>query len=248
MQLGADIYCDTDLITRTIDRLHPDPPLFPDACAPLAYMVGPWQQELFWLAVTTIGTSAPVFPPGFVEDRATMLEGGLSIEAVARDAPARREQLRAKLDLLDAHLRDRGPFVLGARPSLADFSLFHPVFGLETIPQTTAILEPFADLRAWMGRMKAFGHGSFTDLDGAAAVEIARDATPAAQRRADAGEPNGLAPGDRIEVVHESFGRDPVVGELVASAVDEIAVARRDERAGDVVVHFPREHYMVRRV
>ena len=75
-----------------------------------------------------------------------------------------------------------------------------------------------------------------------------RDATPAAERRADADEPNGLRPGDRVEVLHESFGRDPVADALVASSVHEIAIARRDDRAGDVVVHFPREHYLVRRV
>jgi hypothetical protein len=30
--------------------------------------------------------------------------------------------------------------------------------------------------------------------------------------------------------------------------VHEIAVRRIDPRAGEVVVHFPREHYLVRRV
>jgi hypothetical protein len=39
--------------------------------------------------------------------------------------------------------------------------------------------------------------------------------------------------------------RDPVGGELVASSVHEIAIRRRDDRAGEVVVHFPREHYLV---
>ena len=211
-------------------------------------MLGPWQQELFWLAVCTIGTSAPVFPPGFVEDRAGMLDGGLSIERVLRDAPAQREQLRAKLDLLDTHLRARAPFVLDVRPSLADFSLFHPMFALKMVPQTAPLLEPFAHVRAWMERIEAFGHGTMSDIDSAAALQVARDATPAAERRADADEPNGLRPGDRVEVVHESFGRDPVAGALVASSVHEIAIARRDDRAGDVVVHFPREHYLVRRV
>ncbi len=210
-------------------------------------MLGAWQGELFWLAVRTVGTSAPVFPPGFIEDRATMVEGGLSLERVLRDAPAQREQLRAKLDLLDAHLRERR-FVLGARPSLADFSLFHPVWPLKIVPQTTAILEPFTHLRAWMERIEAFGHGQITEIDGKEAVEVARQATPRTETRADPGEPNGLTPGDRVEVVHESFGRDPVAGELTTSSVQEIAVRRRDERAGEVVVHFPREHYVVRRV
>lgn len=79
-------------------------------------------------------------------------------------------------------------------------------------------------------------------------MEIARRATPTTETRADPAEPNGLESGDRVEVVHESFGRDPVGGVLVASSVHEIAIGRRDERAGDVVVHFPREHYMVRRI
>ena len=247
LQLGADIYCDTDLISRTIERLQPEPTLFADGSAALSYMLGAWQGELFWLAVRTVGTSAPVFPPGFIEDRATMVEGGLSLERVLRDAPAQREQLRAKLDLLDAHLRERR-FVLGARPSLADFSLFHPVWPLKIVPQTTAILEPFTHLRAWMERVGAFGHGQITEIEGKEAVEVARQATPRTETRADPGEPNGLTPGDRVEVVHESFGRDPVAGELAASSVQEIAVRRRDERAGEVVVHFPREHYVVRRV
>src|SRR5437773_3676520 len=99
LQLGAEIYCDTDLITRTIERLHPEPSLFPDDGAALSYMLGAWQQELFWLAVRTVGTSAPVFPPGFIEDRATMIEGGLSVESIRTGASAQREQLRAKLDL-----------------------------------------------------------------------------------------------------------------------------------------------------
>jgi glutathione S-transferase len=245
LQIGADVYCDTDLIARTIDRLHPEPPLFPDASGPLCLMLGAWQQELFWLAVSEVGVRAPIFPPGFLEDRSAMVEGGLSLERVVGDAPARREQLRAKLDLLDTHLRERR-FVLGERPSLADLSMFHPVFCMKIVPATAETLEPYAHLRAWLERVEAFGHGSFTEMQGAEAVEVARQATPAAARAHDPSEPNGLRPGDRVEVVHESFGQDPVGGELVASSVHEIAIARRDARAGDVVVHLPREHYKVR--
>src|SRR5262245_53195324 len=115
MQLGADIYCDTDLIARVIERLHPEPTLFPDGGAALSWMLGAWQQELFLLAVTTIGTSAPIMPPGFLEDRSKMVEGGFSLERILRDVPANRERLRAKLDVLEALLNGR-PFVLGARP------------------------------------------------------------------------------------------------------------------------------------
>src|SRR5205814_10479117 len=68
LQLGAEIYCDTDLITRTLERLQPEPTLFPDGDAALSYMLGAWQGGLFWLAVPTVRPSAPVLPPGSIGD------------------------------------------------------------------------------------------------------------------------------------------------------------------------------------
>jgi hypothetical protein len=41
------------------------------------------------------------------------------------------------------------------------------------------------------------------------------------------------------------YGFDPVVGELVLSLSDEVAVKRLDERAGEVYVHFPRVGYQI---
>ena len=54
MQVGADIYCDTDCIARVIERLHPKPSLFPEGTDALSYMIGPWQGELFLLAVMLV--------------------------------------------------------------------------------------------------------------------------------------------------------------------------------------------------
>jgi uncharacterized protein (UPF0210 family) len=82
-------------------------------------------------------------------------------------------------------------------------------------------------------------------MTSAEALAIARATRPTTAVRADPGDPNGRKPGDRVSVVHEAFGRDPVMGEIVASSADEIAIRRFDERAGEVVVHFPREHYLV---
>ncbi len=39
MQIGADIYCDTALMCRVIDRLHPAPPLYPAAVGGAMHMV-----------------------------------------------------------------------------------------------------------------------------------------------------------------------------------------------------------------
>jgi len=248
LQVGADIYCDTDCIARTIERLHPSPTLFPKGTEALSYMVGPWQNEMFMLAVQTVGLSGNIFPDGFIEDRSGMVAGGMDIEKMLADTPARADQLRSKLTLLDRQLGCGRAFLLGDAPSLADFSMFHPVYVLKVIPATTATLDPFANIRSWMNRIEAFGHGSLTEIPSEQAVEIARSAKSTTGASADSGDPNGRKPGDRVEVVHKDFGRDPVVGELVASSVDEIAIRRQDHRAGDVVVHFPREQYTVLQV
>lgn len=57
--------------------------------------------------------------------------------------------------------------------------------------------------------------------------------------------PNGRRPGDRVGELPDDYGRDPVVGELVAHPAQEIALRREDARVGEVVVHFPRAGFMV---
>ena len=57
--------------------------------------------------------------------------------------------------------------------------------------------------------------------------------------------PDGLAPSDTVVVMPEEVGSGPVAGELLATGVHEIAVRRTSQRAGELVVHFPREDYMV---
>jgi glutathione S-transferase len=247
LQVGADIWCDSDLIARALDRLHPDPPLLPPGTEALSFLLTPWQQELFWLCVRTCGAVAPVFPPGFLEDRAKMREHPITREQAITDVPVHREMLRAKLELLDTLLADR-PFALGAQPSLADFSLFHPVNALKLVPQTRERLDPFVNIGAWMERIEAFGFGEIDEIESADAIEIARRATPRPAGGVDPAEPNGLRAGDRVEIVHEDFGMDPVAGELVASTAQEVALRREDPRAGEIVVHLPREHYRLRKL
>jgi hypothetical protein len=59
------------------------------------------------------------------------------------------------------------------------------------------------------------------------------------------GDPLGLAEGQRVTVTPDDYGKVPVEGELVTLRVQEVALRRVDERAGEVVVHFPRIGYVV---
>ena len=52
MQIGADVYCDSALMCRVIDRIAPEPPLYPAESAGVAEIVAQWaDSQLFWAAV-----------------------------------------------------------------------------------------------------------------------------------------------------------------------------------------------------
>jgi hypothetical protein len=91
------------------------------------------------------------------------------------------------------------------------------------------------------------GHGARQDLDADAALQIARDSTPLAGAGIDPGEPNHLELGMRVAVIPDDYAFDPVVGDLVTANPRELAVRRTDPVAGDIVVHFPRLGFQVRR-
>jgi hypothetical protein len=60
-----------------------------------------------------------------------------------------------------------------------------------------------------------------------------------------ASDPLGLKEGQRVTVTPDDYGKVPVAGELVTLQLQEVAVRRIDERAGEVIVHFPRIGYVV---
>src|SRR5205807_7277889 len=77
------------------------------------------------------------------------------------------------------------------------------------------------------------------------ALDIARDATAIARATVDPQDPIGRKPGQTVTVTPDDTGRDPVVGELVASDVHEIVIRRSDREIGEVCVHFPRAGFVV---
>ena len=245
LQVGADVYCDTHCIARALDRLFPDPPLSPPGQEAVEHAFSRWAETTFMLGVHAVFALGGVFDEAFVEDRRkTMVPPGLSLDSLAVVLPTRLLQIRANLERLERHLADGRSFVLGAEPSLADLSAFHPLLLLMAHPRLAALLAPLRRVPGWAERVRAIGHGKSTPLPSAEAIAIARKAEPAAFE----GEPvlpEGMKLGDRVLVLADEYGSGTVAGTLAASGLDEIAVRRQGERAGELVVHFPREDYSV---
>src|SRR5438309_212220 len=68
-------------------------------------------------------------------------------------APPAREQLRGYLRMLDDQLAGKD-FFLGRSFTMADASLYHPLYFLGLIPPNFSIVKDFANVNRWFERVR----------------------------------------------------------------------------------------------
>lgn len=253
LQVGADVYCDTALMSRVVDGLHPQPPLYPAAAGPMQHVLAQWADSaLFWIAIpftmqpagaAHIFAGAPAeVVKAFGADRAAMTAG------MRRPTPADAgAQLATYFGWLEGMLSDGRAFLCGAEVCIADFSVAQSPWFIRRAPPVAGVLAAYPALTSWYERVSAFGHGRFEPLTSAQALATAHEAAARgahAACRVEAG--SGFAPGESVTVCATDYASDLVAGTLVGLANDEIVIARDDERAGRVHVHFPRIGYQLK--
>ena len=245
LQIGADVYCDTACIVRTIEARHHEPTIFPAEACGAAEVVAWWaDRQLFTAAAALVLASmGPALPPEFKADREKMVPG-LQIDALPAQAPYAKNQLRAFCQALDRQVADR-EFLLGGAFSLADAACFHALWFARMDPIAARLVAEAPALAAWFARIDALGHGNPTPLSADDALRIAAETEPATVAAGDPTDPNGAKPGDRVTVTPDDYALDPVAGDIVALSADEIAIRRRDPQVGEIVVHFPRAGFRV---
>ncbi len=249
LQIGADIYCDTQIILRELERRFPEPSLFQDGNAGLAWSLGMWTDRSFFQNTVNLvfGSLADQVPKEFREDREQLRGQKFDVDAMKAAIPQMRDQLRAHVDWIEAQLADGRAWLLGNQPSLGDVNAYMNIWYVRgNLPDAAKLFERFPKTLAWEQRVKAIGHGSRErELTPAQALEIAHNATPQTPSAEDAGDLNGRKPGDRVRVFPDDYGKIPVEGTIVSLSAQHIAIRRKDERAGEVVVHFPRAGFLV---
>ncbi len=250
LQVGADIYCDSQCIIRELERCCPQPTLYPNGAAGLPWALSRWTDgALFTMVVGVVmGAQADELPEEFANDRGRLYFGqDFDWQAQKKMLPHTLSQIRAQFGWMEERLSGNRDFMLGGDPGLPDALCYHLVwFFRGRYAGGPALLAEFPNLTAWEKRIDAIGHGRPEDMESTQALEVARSATPRSAEQSDPQDPQGLAPGQRVAVVPDFDGGDPPVeGHVVGVGKDFISISRSAPEVGDVVVHFPRVGYRV---
>lgn len=250
MQVGIDVYRDTGLICRVLDRPASVPPLWPAGQAGLASMLAHWVDGPLnsgWAPVPYAAMhpegAAHVFPSAapealqaFRADRATMTPG--RVRPLVHDCGG---QPCAYLGWIDSLSSDGRACACGAAPCTADLAMVPSVWHLRrAAPATGPLLLPQPRVGASADRVLASGHGLRQPMPSAEAIAPAAVAglSDGADLPIDPGE--GFAGGERVVVSAVDHATDRIEGELAGLDGESVSLLRVDLRDGRVRAHFPR--------
>lgn len=242
MQIGADVYCDTQVILAEIEARAPEPRVVHGGDWP----VNLWADRLFFQATVAVvfGEIGDQVPREFLEDREKLSGRPFDLQAMKAAAGPMQTQWRAQAAWIEQGLAD-SDFLGGSKPSLADIAAYMNVWWLgRAAPGVAAmLLQGLPKTLAWRDRVAAIGHGKRTEMPPAEALNIAMTSSPGAPPPSD---PNEMfKPGDAVAVRADDYGRDAVRGRLVALTPDRIVVARECGELDLIQVHFPRVGYLL---
>ena len=245
MQIGADIYCDSQLIVRELERRYPEHSLFPQGDCGLAHANALWSDRAVFQAAVAIifGGLGDKVPPAFIKDRTALSGRSFDPAAMQAAVPHMEAQMRAHIALLSDQLADGRGFLTGDLPGLIDANAYYNLWFIRSAFRPAASLyESVAHVPEWMEKVRAIGHGERSQVSREAALAIARTTAPLAGTIA--AQDAGLE-GRQVAGAADDYGRDPVRGEFVGSSGHHVSVRREDPLAGQVVVHFPRIGFSV---
>jgi len=247
MQIGADIYCDTLLILQKLEALHPAPSLYPGHSKGVATAIAWWaDKSIFFPALGVLAAKiGKDIPSDFVAERKAF---GFPLEADEANTMLHRhlQQGSAHLTWLADMLSDGRPFLLGDAVSAADLAACCPLWLLKNrVGKDADALLPLPALAQWYDRVAAFGHGSPQDMLAAEALDVAKAVEPADFHGRCNADPSGIPLESEVIVAADDTGRDEVRGTLVAADARRLVIRVRNDRVGNLHIHFPRAGFDV---
>ncbi|QPC99434.1 glutathione S-transferase family protein [Qipengyuania soli] len=247
MQIGADIYCDSQVIMAEIERRFPEP----KADFGAGWPINLWaDRQWFQHSVAIIfGLLGDKVDPAFIADREKLSGRPFDVKAMAAFAGPARGQWRAQAGWIERALGTGGEdFLFGSLPAIGDLAAHMNIWFLKSAFPDLAdeLLDGFDRVKSWYPRIEALGQGSRAEIAGVEALHIASEADPAvAPFVHDTAATGGLQVGSDVVVAADDYGRDPISGKLVSASVDRIVISRSDSDLGTCNLHFPRVGFVV---
>ncbi len=252
MQIGADVYCDSQCIIRELERRYSSPSFMPTADAGLLWCLSRWTDgALFDLGVKVVlGAAGDALPQDFAEDRGRLYLGEDWAEGLKQanaELPHLVSQLRAPLSWLDSNLSDGRAFLTGAKAAAIDAQVYHLVWFVRgRWDGGPSMLSEFEHLVRWEDSVRALGHGTSTDLAPEDALAIAQSSESVAESGVVGNDPQGLTVGARVSVSPDvKSGEQVVEGKVRRADAETIVIERTADEVGTVCVHFPRSGYRI---
>jgi glutathione S-transferase len=249
MQIGADIYCDSQCILRELQRRFPEPTFYPGGSNGMPWAVNRWTDYVFDAAAGVVmGAAADQLPEAFAKDRGRLYFGpDYDYEIIKANVPHSAAQLRGQLGWLDQRLATGRNFMLGDQPGLPDAVTYYLVWFIRGRWQSgPEFLSEFPALEAWEKRVAAIGHGDQKDMTAGEALDVAKASETDTTEQADPRDPQGIKPGMTVSIVADvDGGETPVTGKVRAVDRETISILHDEERIGTVCIHFPRVGYRV---
>jgi glutathione S-transferase len=246
LQIGADIYIDSQRIARELEERFPQPSLFPDGNTGITYAAVTWADAFFRAGLRmTIATASATWPAEFRQDRQQLFP---DIDFDGIDAEHARSQLRAHAGFIEQQLADGRTFLCGGAPGLLDIhSWTVPWFTRAAAPGANALYAAFTRMAAWEKRVADLGEGQRRECTAEEAFAVSQVSRPR-PCAIDPDDAQGLKAGMTVEVMPDDTKRGTVRGTVAGASVNEITVRRQHPKCGEVVVHFPRLGYRVMRI
>jgi len=246
LQVGAEVFIDSQLIARELERIQPAPTLLPLGGG-LELALVRWSDAFFRSAlkiVLSIGLAQ--WPEAFRDDRQYLFPD-IDFDSVGGEAAHARSQFRAHAALLAAQLEDGRHFLSGAAPGLADVQAYPFVWMARgAIADVAAeLLSGFPSLATWEARMHALWTVEREQITAATALAEARAARTVTPESIDAADAQGLRASQLVDITPDDTRRGVVRGALHVVAADRVVIRPSAEPSSGRLVHFPRLGYRV---
>ena len=253
LQHGSDIYCDSAMICRFIEQIAPAKPVFAPAKAATLSAAAHWTDTFLFRVAVAVAFQPkamaasnllkdPAAAQAFMQDRANFTAGST---ALSMDLDVALPHWLAHMNKLNAQL-SQSKFLGGDAPNILDFATYHCCWFVYSNEVLKPELDNFNGVARWLQDMGAFSNPAPQLIEGPAAVEIARSTPVTTPDQMGVVIDAELTVGDAVEVLPIDYGFQPTRGKLRIASEDSIVVERHDERAGELLVHFPRLGFQVR--